>query len=83
MNINGVINETGPYETRLFPLEDFSDESFESTDESDANIDYKEPPAHESHTFHNMEVVWVKRAVHPWFPGIVTKKNFSLKISNL
>jgi hypothetical protein len=62
---------TGPYETRLFPLEDYSDESFESTDESDATMDHLEPPEQNDYKFNFNEIVWTKRPALPWFPGIV------------
>ncbi len=62
---------TGPYETIIVAKDDYSDESFESTEESDANIDYDELPGVTKANFHNLEPVWVKRPCLPWFPGVV------------
>jgi hypothetical protein len=64
---------TGPYEPIIVAKDDWSDESFESTEESDANIDLNGPVGivKDAH-FINMEVVWAKRPALPWFPGIVS-----------
>ena len=63
---------TGPYEAMILPRDDFSDESFESTEESDAAIDFTGVLGVTHNNFHNTEVVWAKRPALPWFPGIVT-----------
>lgn len=62
---------SGPYEPMIIPKDDFSDESFESTEESDANIDFIGPVGITHNNFQNTEVVWAKRPALPWFPGIV------------
>ncbi len=62
---------TGPYEPMIVAKDDLSDESFESTEESDANIDLNGPVGITKNNFQNMEVVWAKRPALPWFPGIV------------
>ena len=54
------------------PKDDYSDESFESTDESDAAQDFNEPLGVTNNNFENFEVVWAKRPCLPWFPGIVS-----------
>lgn len=52
--------------------DDYSDESFESTDESDVDFDSNDYTGIKiSEIFHSSEVVWAKRALLPWFPGIV------------
>lgn len=66
---------TGPYEPMIIPKEDFSDESFESTEESDANIDFIGPIGITHNNFQNTEIVWAKRPTLPWFPGIVIYLN--------
>ena len=55
----------------IIPKDDFSDESFESTEESDTCIDFNEPIGITHNNFQNTEVVWAKRPSLPWFPGIV------------
>ena len=63
---------TGPYEPMIMPKDDFSDESFESTEESDAALDITGPVGLTHNNFSNTEVVWAKRPALPWFPGIVS-----------
>ncbi len=49
-----------------------SEDSFESTDHTDCTVDLceKEGLSHSSFQFN--DVVWVKRPLLPWFPGIVS-----------
>lgn len=50
-----------------------SDESFESTDESDADFDSNDCAGLCKHdVFYTSEVVWAKRTLLPWFPAIVS-----------
>jgi hypothetical protein len=56
----------------IIPKDDYSDESFESTEESDANLDYNRSVGITHNNFQNTEVVWAKRLGLPWFPGIVS-----------
>jgi hypothetical protein len=55
----------------IIPKDEFSDESFESTEESDACMDLHGPLGITHNNFVNTEVVWAKRPSLPWFPGIV------------
>ena len=55
--------------------EEFSDESFESTEESDATVDLTGEDGITHKNFQNTEVVWAKRPALPWFPGIVKRLN--------
>lgn len=68
---------TGPYEPMIMPKDDFSDESFESTEESDAALDITGPVGLTHNNFSNTEVVWAKRPALPWFPGIVSFHHLS------
>lgn len=62
---------TGPYEPMIIPKDEFSDESFESTEESDAYNDFNEPQGIMHDNLKNTDIVWAKRPGLPWFPGIV------------
>ena len=59
-------------EPMIVPKGDWSDESFESTEESDATVDFCETAGYTHNNFQNTEVVWAKRPGLPWFPGIVS-----------
>ena len=61
----------------IMPKDDFSDESFESTEESDAALDITGPVGLTHNNFSNTEVVWAKRPALPWFPGIVSFHHLS------
>lgn len=61
----------------ILPKDDYSDESFESTDESDAAQDYNDPAGVERSDYQNIDVVWAKRPCLPWFPGIVCIVSFN------
>jgi len=65
----------------IITKDDFSDESFESTEESDATIDLIPSTGITHDNFQNTEVVWAKRPALPWFPGIVIAFLNLLKIS--
>jgi hypothetical protein len=62
----------------IITKDDFSDESFESTEESDATIDLIPNTGITHDNFQNTEVVWAKRPALPWFPGIVIVIFFTL-----
>ena len=51
--------------------DEFSDESFESTEESDATVDLTGDDGITHKHFQNTEIVWAKRPGLPWFPGIL------------
>jgi hypothetical protein len=55
----------------ILPKDDFTDDSFESTDESDAGQDQNDTEGITHNDFKNHDVVWAKRACSPWFPSIV------------
>ena len=55
----------------VWPKDDYSDESFESTDESDAAQNLIDQPSVTHKVYENGEVAWAKRPCLPWFPGIV------------
>ena len=67
----------------IMPKDEFSDESFESTEESDAAADFTGPVGLTHNDFVNTEVVWAKRPALPWFPGIIidpyTKESKEIK----
>lgn len=58
-------------EPMIVPKGDWSDESFESTEESDATVDFCDTAGYTHNNFQNTEIVWAKRPGLPWFPGIV------------
>lgn len=58
-------------EPMIVPKDDWSDESFESTEESDATVDDHETAGYTHNNFQNTEIVWAKRPGLPWFPAIV------------
>ena len=63
--------------------DDFSDESFESTEESDATIDLTGDDGVTHKNFQNTEIVWAKRPALPWFPGIVSNSKWKVNVDRV
>jgi hypothetical protein len=55
-----LCGHSGPFEAMILSKEDFTDDSFESTDESDINQDSNDPIGITHNHFHNIEVIWAK-----------------------
>lgn len=55
-----LCSHSGPFEATILSREDFTDDSFESTDESDINQDSNDPIGITHNDFHNTEVIWAK-----------------------
>ena len=58
-------------EAMILPKDDYTDDSFESTDESDTGQDLSNPEGITHNDFKSHDVVWAKRPCLPWFPSIV------------
>ena len=62
---------SGPFDTVLVANDELSDESFESTEESDACVDLMDSVGITKTNFQNLECIWAKRPGLPWVIYIV------------